>query len=150
MAKIWEIFDYPCGQRLKPLLEMEIERLRELGEIEAPKEVMLKLKMMSPATDVAELETPVSLTDGWVSIQCTASSNDCLFAWLNSPVGNLNAIQEPYGSRDDNLAFLLSSYSSPSPGPPGVPTTNQWGIAAMITLFSGLLVWSVRRKRQAS
>jgi len=50
LARVWEIFDYPCGQRFKPLLEAEIVRLRELGEIEAPEEVMLKLKMMSPAT----------------------------------------------------------------------------------------------------
>jgi len=50
LAKIWEIFDYPCGQRLKPLLETEVERLRELGEIEAPDEIISKLKMMSPAT----------------------------------------------------------------------------------------------------
>jgi hypothetical protein len=50
LAKVWEIFDYPCGQRLKPLLEAEVERLRELGEIEAPDEIIFKLKMMSPAT----------------------------------------------------------------------------------------------------
>lgn len=31
LSKIWEIFDYPCGQRLKPLLEAEGERLREIG-----------------------------------------------------------------------------------------------------------------------
>jgi hypothetical protein len=50
LAEIWEISDYPCGQRLKPLLEAEIERLTELREIEISEEVMLKLKAMSPAT----------------------------------------------------------------------------------------------------
>lgn len=50
LAKIWEIFDYPCGQRLKPLLEAEVYRLRKLGEIEISDEVALKLKLMSPAT----------------------------------------------------------------------------------------------------
>ena len=50
LAKVWEIFDYPCGQRLKPLLEVEIERLREPGEIGAPDETISKLKMISPAT----------------------------------------------------------------------------------------------------
>lgn len=50
LATIWGIFDYPCGQRLKPLLETEVERLREFGEIEITDEVSLKLKMMSPAT----------------------------------------------------------------------------------------------------
>ena len=50
LAKIWGIFDYPCGQRLKPLLETEVERLRQFGEIEITDEVSLKLKLMSPAT----------------------------------------------------------------------------------------------------
>jgi uncharacterized repeat protein (TIGR01451 family) len=34
--------------------------------------------------------------------------------------------------------------------PPAVPTVNHWGIAAMITLFAGLLVWAVRRRLSAS
>ncbi|MGB6874244.1 MAG: NosD domain-containing protein [Dehalococcoidia bacterium] len=36
-----------------------------------------------------------------------------------------------------------------APPPPGVPTVNHWGIVAMITLFAGLLVWAVRRRRLA-
>jgi parallel beta-helix repeat protein len=36
------------------------------------------------------------------------------------------------------------------PPPSAVPTVNHWGIFAMITLFAGLLVWRVRRKRLAS
>ncbi|MGA8850032.1 MAG: right-handed parallel beta-helix repeat-containing protein [Dehalococcoidia bacterium] len=31
-----------------------------------------------------------------------------------------------------------------------VPTVNDWGIAAMITLFAALLVWTVQRRRLAS
>jgi len=50
LAKMWEIFDCPCGQRLKPLLEMELDRLRQLGEIEIADDIALKLKMISPAT----------------------------------------------------------------------------------------------------
>jgi hypothetical protein len=34
--------------------------------------------------------------------------------------------------------------------PPMVPTMNKWGIIAMIALFTGLLVWTVRRKRLSS
>ena len=34
--------------------------------------------------------------------------------------------------------------------PPNIPAMNNWGIIAMITLFTGLLVWTVRRKRLAS
>ena len=50
LAKTWEIFDCPCGQRLKPLLEIEVGRLRELGEIEISNELALKLKRISSAT----------------------------------------------------------------------------------------------------
>jgi len=50
LAKMWEIFDCPCGQRLKPLLETEVDKLRELGEIDASDEVASKLRMMSSAT----------------------------------------------------------------------------------------------------
>ena len=50
LAKIWEIFDYPCGQRLKSLLEAEVDRLRGLGEIKTSDEVALKLKRVSSAT----------------------------------------------------------------------------------------------------
>ncbi len=50
LAKIWEIFDYPCGQRLKPVLQTETERLRELGELKISDEVALKLEGISSAT----------------------------------------------------------------------------------------------------
>jgi len=50
LVKVWEIFDYACGQRLKPLLETEVERLRDLGEIEIPDEIASRLTMMSSAT----------------------------------------------------------------------------------------------------
>jgi len=50
LVKVWEIFDCACGQRLKPLLETEVERLIDLGEIEIPDEVASRLTMMSSAT----------------------------------------------------------------------------------------------------
>jgi len=50
LAKVWEIFDYPCGQRLAPLLKSEVSRLRQLEEIFIPNEVAEKLKAISPAT----------------------------------------------------------------------------------------------------
>jgi hypothetical protein len=34
--------------------------------------------------------------------------------------------------------------------PPMIPTMNKWGIIAMIILFTGLVIWTVRRKRLAS
>lgn len=33
LVKLWDIFDHPCGQRLKPLIETELSRLRQLKEI---------------------------------------------------------------------------------------------------------------------
>lgn len=50
LARIWEIFDYPCGQRLKPLFKLELDRLRRLGELKASDEVTEKLKRISSAT----------------------------------------------------------------------------------------------------
>lgn len=50
LAKLWEIFDRPCGQRLKPLIETEAEKLRKLEEIECSDETMRKLKEISIAT----------------------------------------------------------------------------------------------------
>jgi hypothetical protein len=50
LATIWAIFDYPCGQRLKPILETELERLRELGELQISDETAWRLKSISSAT----------------------------------------------------------------------------------------------------
>lgn len=51
LAKIWEIFDFACGQRLEPLLKTDIvERLREFGEIVCSDEVAKKLKKISGRT----------------------------------------------------------------------------------------------------
>ena len=50
LAKVWEIFDYPCGQRLAPLLKTEVPRLRQLEEIFISNEVSEKLKRVSPKT----------------------------------------------------------------------------------------------------
>ncbi len=49
LAKVWEIFNCPCGQRLKPILEVELDRLRNLSELRVSDEVALKLKRMSSA-----------------------------------------------------------------------------------------------------
>jgi len=50
LAKIWDIFDEPCGQRLAPLLKTEVDRLRQLEEIFVTNEVTEKLKRISPRT----------------------------------------------------------------------------------------------------
>jgi hypothetical protein len=50
LARLWEIFDYPCGQRLEPLLRTEVERLRALGELSISDEVAHKLRKISSKT----------------------------------------------------------------------------------------------------
>lgn len=50
LIKLWEIFDYPCGQRLKSQLEKEIDRLRKFKEIRIPDKTADELKRISSAT----------------------------------------------------------------------------------------------------
>lgn len=50
LEKLWEIFDRPCGQRLKPVVEDELDRLRTQGEIEIDGKTAVKLKRVSSAT----------------------------------------------------------------------------------------------------
>ena len=50
LAKIWRIFDYPCGLRLAVLLKNEVDRLRKLRELNCTDVVANCLKTISPAT----------------------------------------------------------------------------------------------------
>jgi hypothetical protein len=50
LVKVWEIFDYPCGQRLAPALRQEVERLRKAKELVCSGEVAAKLRHISPKT----------------------------------------------------------------------------------------------------
>lgn len=50
LEKLWKIFDYPCGQRLRPLIRTELDRLRRLKEIEVSAPTAAKLRSVSPAT----------------------------------------------------------------------------------------------------
>ena len=50
LVRCWEIFDYPCGQRLRPILREEVQRLRQLGELRCSDEVGEKLKAISART----------------------------------------------------------------------------------------------------
>ncbi len=50
LETLWEIFDRPCGQRLKPLVEEELGRLRALGELEVDEKTARQLRRVSPAT----------------------------------------------------------------------------------------------------
>lgn len=46
----WNIFDRPCGQRLKPLLEEEVDRLRRQRELKIDNQTAQQLKSVSSAT----------------------------------------------------------------------------------------------------
>lgn len=50
LVKMWEIFDYPCGQRLGPSIKDELERLRRQKEIVCAEETAKKLYAMGTAT----------------------------------------------------------------------------------------------------
>jgi hypothetical protein len=50
LETLWEIFDRPCGQRLKPLVEEEVGRLRSLGELKVDEKTARQLQRVSPAT----------------------------------------------------------------------------------------------------
>lgn len=47
LIKLWEIFERPCGQRLKAIITEELDRLRAFGEIEVDDEMRLKLNNVS-------------------------------------------------------------------------------------------------------
>lgn len=50
LVKVWGIFDYPCGDRLEPLLKTEVERLRGAGELRVSDDVAEKLRKISSST----------------------------------------------------------------------------------------------------
>lgn len=50
LARLWEIFDHPCGQRLQPLLQTEVDRLRRLKELQCTDIIAVKLTAISPST----------------------------------------------------------------------------------------------------
>ena len=56
LTKVWDIFDFPCGQRLEPLLKDEIDRLRILKELVCSNETADKLKNISSASIDRKLE----------------------------------------------------------------------------------------------
>lgn len=50
LVRMWQIFDHPCGQRLKTSLENETDRLRLQNELLCSDLVAQKLKQMGSAT----------------------------------------------------------------------------------------------------
>jgi hypothetical protein len=50
LTELWTLFDYPCGQRLGPLLREQVPRLRQQGWWQCPEEVAAKLLRISAKT----------------------------------------------------------------------------------------------------
>lgn len=50
LEEVWKIFDFPCGQRLAPMVRAELDRLRGLKELDIPEWTAQKLLKVSPAT----------------------------------------------------------------------------------------------------
>jgi len=50
LAKVWEMFGYPCGQRLAAILRAQVDSLRQLGELQCDDMVAGLLKKASPRT----------------------------------------------------------------------------------------------------
>lgn len=50
LVKVWELFDFPCGQRLAPILREQTERLRACGGLKCSERVAGLLKEISPKT----------------------------------------------------------------------------------------------------
>jgi len=79
--------------------------------------------------DVADLVTPVSLTEGWISIASTYSPYSCFFGWITSPAGNWNGVYQTYTGNfwcfEQNLAFALTEFT-PQP-PPNVKYLHSIG-----------------------
>jgi hypothetical protein len=50
LIQVWELFDFPCGQRLAPILREQTERLRASGGLKCSQEVAEQLREMSAKT----------------------------------------------------------------------------------------------------
>jgi hypothetical protein len=47
LAKMWKIFDNPCGQRLETVLKKEADRMKKLRELVCSDETAVKLKRIT-------------------------------------------------------------------------------------------------------
>jgi hypothetical protein len=50
LAQIWELFEFPCGQRAAPILRDQVDRLRQCGALQCSDEVAAQLREISPKT----------------------------------------------------------------------------------------------------
>ena len=50
LMQVWELFEFPCGQRLAPILREQVDRLRESGALKCSDSVAAQLRAISPKT----------------------------------------------------------------------------------------------------
>jgi len=50
LETLWRVFDFPCGQRLAPVVRAELDRLRRIKELDLSDRTAQKLLRVSPAT----------------------------------------------------------------------------------------------------
>jgi hypothetical protein len=50
LEAVWRVFDFPCGQRLAPVVRAELGRLRRMRELDISERTAEKLLRISPAT----------------------------------------------------------------------------------------------------
>ena len=50
LVRLWELFDFACGQRLAAAMRTEVPRLRAAGELKCSDTVAVKLVNISPKT----------------------------------------------------------------------------------------------------
>lgn len=50
LKNIWEIMDYPCGQRMKPMIPIMIAKLHQWNELVVPPEIAEKLTSIAAST----------------------------------------------------------------------------------------------------
>jgi hypothetical protein len=70
--------------------------------------------------------------------------------WANSDPGIAPPCKDVTVELGEFRCVPFGNWEPTEPAPPNVPTSSQWGIVAMITLFAALLVWMVRRISPAS
>jgi len=96
LVKLWRIFDYPCGQRLVPLLETEVDRLREFGELHCSDRTAAKLKEIGFRTIDGKLQRQKEIER--VRKKYPAKANPLLYQkipvklsdeWDRSQLGNI-------------------------------------------------------------
>lgn len=80
LVELWDIFDEPCGQRLKPQIEQELERLRYFDEIFISDKQAKQLKKMSAKTIDRLLEHEKSIR--LIEAKYTKKNNPLLYQMI--------------------------------------------------------------------